>query len=1138
MNDIGQVKRVLANIGYNEYQLKLIDDSPTLLRLIDSYSGEYRKAIKGITGYDRKNGIIYIEDGYINLLTLAHELGHATGSYQETPYNSAESYAQSVIKKEGEALYYEIKVAKELQKSKNLNYKYYYNDVYYNPGNEWKDNAISVTKSPDLQEDFIDNLINNFMEQEGLDSNKFNNAKDLIKKLTPQKGEELVYKLRNNFYANSIPNSQSNLPYPLTYEEKSKFEYLKDREIKEILGFNLLSNYIEVVGGNISFNNLHIKSLTNRANKFLGDNDENTIINGHSGGSPLARYTGTGDVLYGGAKKDTLIGNSGFDILIGGGGNDTLEGRDGNDILGGNDGQDTLRGGNGNDILKGGKNHDIYEFSSTDSGVDIIEDSDGNGNILVDGNNISGVFLRLGQPAKDNNVDKEFFVQNKKFLLSEVEKGYWMLAVRQGEHGDYKTLTYINADFFAKPQLGIQLNTTEQEKNPGDQHIQRNDESSLYPFNYAAGLSPKGVQIYGSSKVSSQFSGSFYDDIFFTGDGERHFIEGQHGNDYIRGGKGNEFIISGVNCISLPMDNDIVYGGGNSDIIISGAGNDVVWADDSSGSYEENRDNNLKPENSRGDWLNGQYGSDMLYGSNKNDLLFGGAGSDIVRGGAGDDLILGDANYVPYSRAENVDGATKIIWQTDKKVRQYKNDSMALPAKKLFQFEWIKTDNGFTISQAEGVNFVAQERIQKGDENTLYADTLIGGNGNDVIMGQLGSDTIVRGDGNDTIFGGDSVNDEDGSDDRIHGGKGSDELHGGKGADSYYFTREDMAEPAEDVVFDDGKFTDKNGITRHDDIILDGKNLSAFSWIYNRKDRQWAGDNWIIQKAGTDLLLSPKGITGSTIRVKDYEQGDYGLNLPDWESAADTPDKPIDPKDPSDNPPPPANPEPKKKPPAKGDALPETKTIKEAEPFAWTLPDTAFRSDTPLVYTATLSDGTALPGWIHFDAERHHFYGTPGNDNVGDISIKITASNSEGDISQTVVLRVENVNDAPEAAEPIGEQKTGGGQLLNYRIPDNAFKDVDKDDVLRFSATLENGKSLPSWLTLDGKTGTFSGKPPVHENRNYHITVTATDKAGAYARQNFSLQVTSVMRTVQAESGKHYQYFGGVLKCMLPQTNP
>ena len=48
MNDIGQVKRVLANIGYNEYQLKLIDDSPTLLRLIDSYSGEYRKAIGGV----------------------------------------------------------------------------------------------------------------------------------------------------------------------------------------------------------------------------------------------------------------------------------------------------------------------------------------------------------------------------------------------------------------------------------------------------------------------------------------------------------------------------------------------------------------------------------------------------------------------------------------------------------------------------------------------------------------------------------------------------------------------------------------------------------------------------------------------------------------------------------------------------------------------------------------------------------------------------------------------------------------------------------------------------------------------------------------------------------------------------------
>jgi len=49
------------------------------------------------------------------------------------------------------------------------------------------------------------------------------------------------------------------------------------------------------------------------------------------------------------------------------------------------------------------------------------------------------------------------------------------------------------------------------------------------------------------------------------------------------------------------------------------------------------------------------------------------------------------------------------------------------------------------------------------------------------------------------------------------------------------------------------------------------------------------------------------------------------------------------------------------------------------EGFAYTFPANAFYDPdgNPLTYTASKSDGTALPGWLYFDAASRTFYGTP-----------------------------------------------------------------------------------------------------------------------------------------------------------------
>jgi hypothetical protein len=71
--------------------------------------------------------------------------------------------------------------------------------------------------------------------------------------------------------------------------------------------------------------------------------------------------------------------------------------------------------------------------------------------------------------------------------------------------------------------------------------------------------------------------------------------------------------------------------------------------------------------------------------------------------------------------------------------------------------------------------------------------------------------------------------------------------------------------------------------------------------------------------------------------------------------------------------------------------------------------DTFADSDTgdSLVYSATLGDDFALPGWLYFDAPNATFYEFAENSNVGDYNIKLTATDTGGlSISDVFTLRV------------------------------------------------------------------------------------------------------------------------------------
>jgi hypothetical protein len=119
------------------------------------------------------------------------------------------------------------------------------------------------------------------------------------------------------------------------------------------------------------------------------------------------------------------------------------------------------------------------------------------------------------------------------------------------------------------------------------------------------------------------------------------------------------------------------------------------------------------------------------------------------------------------------------------------------------------------------------------------------------------------------------------------------------------------------------------------------------------------------------------------------------------------------------------------------------------------------------------------------------------------------ASNGMAQSGGQLTVTVHGANDAPEAGLLLSGQEAESGVPFTYTLPTGSFYDVDDGDVLSYSATLDNGDPLPTWLTFDPATQTFTGTPGDDDAGNLQLTVTATDLAGASSSQNFTLDVTA-----------------------------
>ena len=163
-----------------------------------------------------------------------------------------------------------------------------------------------------------------------------------------------------------------------------------------------------------------------------------------------------------------------------------------------------------------------------------------------------------------------------------------------------------------------------------------------------------------------------------------------------------------------------------------------------------------------------------------------------------------------------------------------------------------------------------------------------------------------------------------------------------------------------------------------------------------------------------------------------------------------------------------------------------------------------------LSYTAKLADDSALPSWLSFDANSRTFSGTPANADVGTLSIKVTADDGNGGtVTDTFDLTVNNDNDVPTVANPIADQAATEDTAFNFQFASNAFADVDAGDSLSYSASLADNSALPSWLSFDTNSRTFSGTPANADVGTMSIKVTADDGNGGTVTDTFDLTVNN-----------------------------
>ncbi|MBE9640255.1 DUF4347 domain-containing protein [Salipiger mangrovisoli] len=110
--------------------------------------------------------------------------------------------------------------------------------------------------------------------------------------------------------------------------------------------------------------------------------------------------------------------------------------------------------------------------------------------------------------------------------------------------------------------------------------------------------------------------------------------------------------------------------------------------------------------------------------------------------------------------------------------------------------------------------------------------------------------------------------------------------------------------------------------------------------------------------------------------------------------------------------------------------------------------------------------------------------------------------------TQELSVSLTGANDTPVITAAIADQSFEGEGSWVYQLPAATVFDAEGTG-LTYAATLVDGADLPSWLSFDEASRTFSGNPPAGwSDASLDIEVTATDADGASVSDSFTLTLS------------------------------
>ena len=388
----------------------------------------------------------------------------------------------------------------------------------------------------------------------------------------------------------------------------------------------------------------------------------------------------------------------------------------------------------------------------------------------------------------------------------------------------------------------------------------------------------------------------------------------------------------------------------------------------------------------------------------------------------------------------------------------------------------VVSSTSFTLpDHVENLTLVSSTQTLSSLQTTLLATTL-DGTGNSLrntLTGNEDSNTL-------TGLGGDDV---------LYGALSNDVLIGGEGSDHYVYFFGD----GDDQIFDDGSASDL------DQLHLDGFEIDDLSFYQ-------------LETAPEDLIIAFN--QGGRIEVIDYfdaSGNNTGVDLVVLTGLNEWARTDID-----------------SMVAVAGPVLNEAPQAADDNSFALRGP------------TAVLSAGVLLANDRDYDGDPLAIIAvTSDNPDVtatvnanGDIALTspigfdgfatltYTISDGQGGEASAETGVSLYPNQAPLVGS-VDAQSSPEDSSWTFTLPAELYNDPDGDAVT-LSAQLASGAALPSWMTFDSATETFSATPPENFNATLSLQITASDGEAATS-SDFDLTITPVNDTPDAQDDTGFE---------------